>query len=280
MTRGTQERLTVRGSVVLLWFGKSVADGPTILRQAGASADEALEAPAPRGAADPSLFARWLDAEHVLDKVRQLPPAMRGLDDIDSLAPREALALELVSVSASRHPPALLREAQELDALCDRLIGGHQGFLVDNVSTACMSFDRRRSLVESRPAFERWIQVHAIAENGARSAHTHGLARFARPDLECSVAPGAPLGVFSNFLTGLAQTIVESALQPAPGELFVTPDGRFRIEVVSRRSGSREYNRENGILRLELRAAEDQPDVFGQGSAGGIRGEYFYGPTN
>lgn len=269
MNRTKNFGLRVRGDLILLCSGKV---RPEIEEKLG-------RIPRERDNAGHDVIGRWLDVAAVAQIVRgMLSISPRPLDRRRTeMVDGAGVALQVRQLSRTTAPAALLREALGFESLCAWIYANREGFVVDILTESCTRFAARRERLDSHQSVVDLIEIQTVAEHGRCLIHTHGMAKFACPDLECIAdAIRGSDGVHVRVLAALAEAAVEHGIELVPDVTFHTADQRLYVSIASRREGEAEHYGGNDVVRIDICAVDKSP-VRVPGTFQLPRAEYFYG---
>lgn len=125
-----------------------------------------------------------------------------------------AVEFELTTIEQSSM--VLLKLCKLIYRECIKVGGVQEGLLLDKLSTALIPL--RDEVDEEWPLFKRLIQIHSVLDSQAVNLHTHGLAKFGKPDLSIVCPKGVDIAHATDHLTSLAEQYVHlrSNLSPLP----------------------------------------------------------------
>lgn len=130
------------------------------------------------------------------------------------IGPYVAVRFKLTNIEQSSM--MLLELCKLIYRECIKVGGTQEGLLLDELSTALIPL--RGEVDEEWPPFKRLIQIHSVLDSQAVNLHTHGLAKFGKPDLNKVCPKGVDIALATDRLTSLAEQYVHlsSNLSPLP----------------------------------------------------------------
>lgn len=186
--------------------------------------------------------------------------------------------LQISSFSASTDPVALVDEALMIQSLINKLVTGTAGFLVDDMAMFAMSFEQF-AVRHSKSAVSNLFQFHVVKQPDCYWVHSHGLARFACPDLEWCLPLGIDTGAACDMMNRIIDHMVHDG-NPLDSDIEMQWNGsHLRLYMGSGTAGDDGHYGGNEVCRISV---ESGPDLLQNAvnqflNSHLTRREYFYG---
>jgi len=191
----------------------------------------------------------------------------------------ESMALNIRMLSSSRAPFMLRSEAFAFESLIGRITEDFDGYRIDHLGMCIAPLHDKRFEAQDPGSLTRLFQVHSVADGMERFIHTHGMAKFACPDLEWYLPPDGQPSKAGALINQIAEYMVEQGAALEPGQTLRSEDGRVQIKIVPALSRPDHDYGGNRVVRLEAVAGSrlfmrgatnlDRPKL--------VREEYFHG---
>ena len=191
----------------------------------------------------------------------------------EPIGPYNALAFKLMSTNESSTD--LLELCRHVYRECAAITGQIDGLLLDELSTGLIPL--RCGHPPDWPPFDRLIQIHPVQDAKALNLHTHGLVKFARPDIEVMCPIDTDIALVANRLVALAQkSLQQKPLKPEQA----LPDRieGYQVRVCSVLTYRDEVDDEVAAECLPITPPPAATTQLGTTSGVRVRKGYFYDP--
>jgi hypothetical protein len=191
----------------------------------------------------------------------------------------QPLGLTVTAFSPSHDPMQLSRDALDCEALIDRIMADQEGVIVDHVALFWMSFTERQRLLNLDLGLRRLFHIHAVKTKGYHFLHTHGMVKFACPDLEWYLPSGFDPTLAGQVINQIATSMVDRGLLIEAGQTLRSEDGRITLRCLPAISRQNHDYGQNRVVRLEAMPGSEWFSRNGQilDRRDLTREEYFHG---
>ena len=142
------------------------------------------------------------------------------------------VGLNICSFSSSMDPLKLKEENQAFESFVSEICGHSEGIIIDHFATFCMSFSSKRSMSPEQEGVKSFIGIHLVDLNGLFFVHSHGMAKFACPDLEWYLPSKCDPYMAGQVMNQMAGHMVDSGVKIEPGHTLRSEDGRIQLRFV------------------------------------------------
>lgn len=181
------------------------------------------------------------------------------------------MAISFGIFSTNDSATELLTLCREFYSACAEIVGIKEGFLLDGLSTGIIAL--KSDFDENWLNFERLIQIHSVRDGENLNLHTHGLVKFARPELELNCPLGTDVEQSAHQLLIAAYHSINQE-PPVHGRIQFHSQGESELHVWSQHIRRRHFNAPSTATQIS-----PSPYVSSVQSTtlAPIRREYFYG---